>query len=546
MNQGGLSVNQRTAQIIRFAGLLIPILLGFYGILVQLGVASTSNYHGSIILYAIMVPWLALSIYQFLSPQPSRRVVAFILISYHVFSALYVLFVAGLSTPFTYTWMVLLLASYAYFSRNGLRISVLSLLAVAVGDTLLHLGASGHIITNILVMIATLTVGIFALSIAQAQEIDRDELTRSHAEENLQRDRMFTIVNNLADAILSTDKNGIIKIYNAASLGLLDTNAGLEGKSIDSIIKLVDGNDKPFKFVPKFKAAHSVESRDDLRTTISGERYNLSVIYSPIRNTDSHGDDSSNGYIVILRDITAQKSLEEERDEFISVVSHELRTPITVTEGALSNLQLMMDRTDIPAATLRENVKTSHDQIVYLARMVNDLSTLSRAERGVADTPELINVQEMIHTLYNEYAPQAETKGLHFNLDLSPQLGSVLASRLYLEELLQNFITNAIKYTKEGEITLSVHKTENAVRFSVKDSGIGISKSDQARIFEKFYRSEDFRTRETGGTGLGLYVATKLAKKLHVMIEMSSRLNHGSKFGFTMPSADTSADSGKK
>jgi signal transduction histidine kinase len=167
--------------------------------------------------------------------------------------------------------------------------------------------------------------------------------------------------------------------------------------------------------------------------------------------------------------------------------------------------------------------------------MVNDLSTLSRAERGVADEAETIDVKELIHDLYNEYAPQAEAKGLHFNLDLAPQLGKVTASRLYLKELLQNFVTNAIKYTKQGDIVVSVKKHDDKLIFSVKDSGIGISKSDQARIFDKFYRSEDYRTRETGGTGLGLYVAVKLAKKLGTDITMTSRLNHGSTFGFELP-----------
>jgi signal transduction histidine kinase len=109
-----------------------------------------------------------------------------------------------------------------------------------------------------------------------------------------------------------------------------------------------------------------------------------------------------------------------------------------------------------------------------------------------------------------------------------------MASRLYLHELLQNFITNSIKYTKEGSVTVSVRNKDGLVTFEVKDTGIGISKADQAKVFKKFYRSEDYRTRETGGTGLGLYVATKLAKKLNTTINLSSRLNHGSTFSFAI------------
>ena len=319
---------------------------------------------------------------------------------------------------------------------------------------------------------------------------------------------------------------------------MLDTNSELKGKNIDDVISLTDIEHKRFRLVRHFRTARSVESREDLSTVISGETIRLSVIYSAVRNANSHQTSSDDGYVVILRDITKQKSLEEERDEFISVVSHELRTPITIAEGSLSNVQLMMGRKDIPKTTLAENVKTSHDQVLFLAKMVNDLSTLSRAERGVADATEEIDVAVMVHDLYNEYGPQAEAKGLHFNLDASPQLGTVVASRLYLKELLQNFITNAIKYTKKGEVTLIVKKVGDSLEFAVKDTGIGISKSDQAHVFDKFWRSEDYRTRETGGTGLGLYVTRKLAKKLGVHIALSSRLNHGSTFSFTMNTVD--------
>jgi signal transduction histidine kinase len=237
-----------------------------------------------------------------------------------------------------------------------------------------------------------------------------------------------------------------------------------------------------------------------------------------------------------MRDVTKQKSLEEERDEFISVVSHELRTPITIVEGSLSNLELMMKQPKQPDSKfLTESLTIAHDQVVYLARMVNDLSTLSRAERGVADAPEQINVEELLHTIHQRYEKEAATRKLHLNLDLGPKLGTVNVSRLYLEELIQNFVTNALKYTKEGSVTIIAKRTKDTVEFLVSDTGIGISRSDQNKIFTKFYRSEDYRIRETNGTGLGLYVSTKLASKLNTHIEFKSRLNHGSTFSFRLP-----------
>jgi two-component system sensor histidine kinase VicK len=303
-----------------------------------------------------------------------------------------------------------------------------------------------------------------------------------------------------------------------------------------------DQSGDSFALGDSLKNVRAVTVRDDLWYSFEdGEKIRLEMTISPIRNTfnrSRHHAKSGDGYIIIMRDVTKAKSLEEERDEFISVVSHELRTPITVVEGSLSNVELMLSRPNVDTSMLASAVSLAHEQTIFLAKMINDLSTLSRAERGVADEKEVIDVNELVTTLYANYSPSATEKGLHLNLDAKPQLGSVVVSRLYLEELLQNFLTNAIKYTKSGNITLSVSRKHDTITFSVKDTGIGISKSEQAKIFEKFYRSEDYRTRETGGTGLGLYVAMKLARKIGTEIQLVSRLNHGSTFSFSLPAED--------
>jgi signal transduction histidine kinase len=236
-----------------------------------------------------------------------------------------------------------------------------------------------------------------------------------------------------------------------------------------------------------------------------------------------------------MKDVTKAKSLEEERDEFISVVSHELRTPITIVEGTLSNMQMMMGHPDVTQQMLKDSVNTAHEQIMFLASMVNDLSTLSRAERGVGNSAEEIDVKQLAQEMFTKYETSAKDKSLHLNMDISAKLGKVQVSRLYLEELLQNFMTNAIKYTKKGSVTIQIKQKDDIITFTVKDTGIGISKSDQQKVFAKFYRSEDYRTRETSGTGLGLYVAAKLAHKLGTKITLVSRLNFGSSFSFKLP-----------
>ena len=537
MYGGEVTVNERTAKIIRTSGLFMPLLLLGYGVLIQHDVLDSSRFLSDLGFYIGMAAWIVVAAAQYIWPVKHQFSSAFYLIAYHLLGALYILFVAGFTTPFTPAWAVLLLASYAYFSNRGLAISAAALVLTAATDVLLQGFTSTVASTNILTTLGVLSIGLTAVAIGRVQEIDGAELIKSKALETLQRDRILTIVNNLADAVLSTDEDGIIRVYNAASLNLLDTNSSLNGHHIDDVITLYDKNGKEIALASELKKSKSVIIRDDVTFTLEGETLRLEVTYSPIRSGYVQKGSRANkdGYIIILRDITKAKSLEEERDEFISVVSHELRTPITIAEGTISNVQLMMERPNIGGDVLKQGIETAHDQVIYLSKMVNDLSTLSRAERGVADAPESITIRDLIDDLYHEYAPQAEAKKLHFNLDLDSHLGHINASRLYLKELLQNFITNAIKYTKEGEIVLKVSRKDTSLTFEVHDSGIGISKSDQAKVFNKFYRSEDYRTRETSGTGLGLYVAAKLAKKLRTKIELHSRLNHGSTFSFTLP-----------
>lgn len=533
-NKGEVDIEPGTGRVIRWSSLIIPILFTVYTCTIQFTKIDSFKYPtDDWVILAIMIPWVAAGIIQFIFPIRKQWGAWLYLAANHLFAMLSLLFIASFSTSLSPLWVVLFLASHLYFPKTGVKFSIALLFLTAIIDTAMHFN-SGVLATNAVIAVGVTALGLTAIELGRVQE---KSSLRSHIQEALQRDRILTIVNNLADAVLSTDKNGIIQIYNAASLNLLDTNKSLNGQHIDDAMTVYGPDNKPLSLFEMIKDSRSVVVRDDLTLILEGETLRLEVTYSPIRSSYSRSKkaESQDGYVMILRDVTKAKSLEEERDEFISVVSHELRTPITVAEGTISNVQLMMERPEIPPDVLKEGINTAHDQIIFLSRMVNDLSTLSRAERGVADTPEPIDVRELVRDLYNEYAPQAEKKGLRFDLDTSPRLGQVVASRLYLKEMLQNFITNSIKYTKEGSITLQIEREADKLTFAVKDTGIGISKSDQAKIFNKFYRAEDYRIRETGGTGLGLYVAAKLSKKLGTKIKIESRLNHGSTFSFSLP-----------
>lgn len=539
MYKGGSSYTSQSAKIIRYAGLFVPVMLVIYGLFIKAGYIESVQPFNDFGFLMISFWWIYISIVQFLTPNRSKLDSALRLLAYHLLATGYLLFICGVSSPLVAFWIILLIASNTYFSKKGLNASILWFVIVVLADIYLWYKIDTTIVIYDLVSLTAIVLSaVVLLSITRAQAVERGALSKSKAQASLQRDQVSTIVNNISDAIISTDKDGIIRVYNASSLNLLDTNDSLDGKFIDDVLNLTDKTNVAVSLFNQLKSAKSSMTRDDLYHAFNDdEQIRLEIISSPIRSSYSRTKrrETQDGYVVIMRDITKSKSLEEERDEFIGVVSHELRTPITIVEGTISNVQVMMQHPDATKQMLGDAITLAHDQIVYLARMVNDLSTLSRAERGVADVAEDIDVRGLIHHLHEEYHEEAADKGLHLNLDMGATLDHVFTSRLYLEEMLQNFITNAIKYTKQGTVTVSVKQKLGIIKFSVKDTGIGISKSDRAKIFQKFYRSEDYRTRETSGTGLGLYIAAKLAHKLNTKITMISRLNHGSTFSFSLP-----------
>lgn len=520
----------------RTCGIVIPLLLITYSLLVDAPISSRVLSFNDYMV--VMVPWVLVSLVIYFLPASTQGGVIGRLLAYHLCAGAYIILIADFSIPFvTLGWLLLLLISYIYSSSRGLVINLLVLLLITTIDIMTHQGDTDRMLIDIIAVFSISIIGTVVISLNAIQQDDSDALLRSKLEETLQRDRLNTLINSLSDAVIGIDAEGRIEVYNAASLDLLNTNASLFGQPIDEIIKVQNQSGKEIRLFQSAAKTGRSRMRDDLSMTSGEETVRLSVTSSPIRSSFGSGKEATtpDGYVLILRDITKAKSLEEERDEFISVVSHELRTPITIAEGTLSNMELMVERGQIPPDTLEKSLANAHNQILFLSKMVNDLGTLSRAERGIADTPEEIDVKDLVNNLFSEYAPQAESKGLRFDIDMSGQLGTVTTSPLYLRELLQNLITNAIKYTKEGSVVLRAKQSGNNIIFEVKDTGIGISKGDQARIFDKFYRSEDYRTRETGGTGLGLYVTAKLARKIGTAIAVKSRLNHGSSFSFSLP-----------
>ncbi|MDB5170749.1 MAG: hypothetical protein JWO35_443 [Candidatus Saccharibacteria bacterium] len=355
--------------------------------------------------------------------------------------------------------------------------------------------------------------------------------------EHLEHERLISLVNSMADAVIAVDQQAKIVMYNGAALNIFDVNTIKIGSALDRLLKPVDKNNQEVNIVEMVQSAVVPITNRDLRLGYAdGSFINLYLSIAPVHL--GYGEKGQRGYVLLLRDITREKSLEEERDEFISVVSHELRTPIAISEGNISNAEFIAEKSGDMTA-IKAALKEAHNQVLFLADMINDLSTLSRAERGVLKVEvEPINVHDLVTELANNYSVQAKAKDLEFKTELDPKLELLQSSKLYVREILQNFITNAIKYTAKGTVTLHATADPKGVRFAVTDTGIGIGKGDQQKVFDKFFRSEDYRTRQANGTGLGLYVTMKLTRLIHAEIELKSELNKGSTFTIFIPNLD--------
>ena len=246
------------------------------------------------------------------------------------------------------------------------------------------------------------------------------------------------------------------------------------------------------------------------------------------------------GAVVVLHDITELRKLERVRRDFVANVSHEFKTPLTAIQGFSETL--LAGAMDDPQNRERFlGIILEHSR--RLARLTDDLLKLSSMD---ADRLELeirrVSVSELIESCLETTQHRAAEKEVGVELAQSAQPGElpdIAGDRRRLAEILQNLLDNATQYTLPGgRITVNAETRDADVIFTVSDTGIGIPKSDQSRIFERFYRVDAARSREAGGTGLGLAIAKHLVEVHGGRIWVESEIGQGSQFHFSVPIFD--------
>lgn len=449
------------------------------------------------------------------------------------------------TTPIIFLGVILVALTYYITNQQYLIGSILPVISIISISYLIDHESEFYwqnLIELLLIVLVVTLLSIFITGIIGITQSELTEVEELNKAEKFEHQRLLSLINNIGDAVIATDNEGIIQTYNGAALDLLNTNKSLSGVNLAQTWKLIDHDGKTVDLIREIKRLGKNMQRNDLRIEYAkDDTANVYINATPIKI--GYNRNSEIGYTFILKDITKQKSLDDERDEFISVVSHELRTPVAITEGKISNTQFLVNQKGYSKRKLNESLDQAHSQVVFLASMINDLATLSRAERHDAEMDlDKINPAEIVENVIKNYQIEAKQANLTLSSHVARQIPQIFTNRLYLLEIIQNFVTNSIKYTKSGGITVSAKADgKDKVIFLIEDTGIGISTSDQKRLFEKFFRSEDYRTRESSGTGLGLYVTMKLAKKLNAEIKVISQLNHGSTFSVSVPSISKSS-----
>jgi len=227
------------------------------------------------------------------------------------------------------------------------------------------------------------------------------------------------------------------------------------------------------------------------------------------------------------------RMMDKKKDEFISIAAHELKTPLTAIHGFS---QLLADpRTEKDKTKRRNYLKIIDKETRRLSSLVTEILELSRIDLGtIRLKEEVVDLNNIINTVKSEMAVNAKEKGLRLEWNVKG-LPVVRTDREKLTQILLNMMNNAIKYTERGSISLDAWAEKDRVHFVIKDTGIGIAKEEQKKIFDRFYQVDSSYTREAGGTGLGLALCSEYLKLLGGKIWVESEPGKGSTFHFTIP-----------
>lgn len=334
----------------------------------------------------------------------------------------------------------------------------------------------------------------------QRKTIDKQLKDAIHMQEEFK-----LITENMNEGFLVIDKDMRILTYNSSAMKFLDIS---ETESI-------------------FSVNRTKEFRKMLERVLFGERYELETesnerccrfIANPVFD-----EDRVIGAVIVILDVTESVNREKLRREFTSNVSHELKTPLT----SISGFAEIMKNGDTPAEMVVDFSDSIYDEAQRLISLVSDIMKISELdEKSVFYEKETVDLYALSLEVAERLRAEADKKNVKINV--TGDTAEVIGVRKILDEMIYNLCDNAIKYNKDnGIVDIIISSSDNKVKLTVRDTGIGIPTAQQSRVFERFYRVDKARSKAVGGTGLGLAIVKHGAMYHNAEIELESKENVG-------------------
>jgi len=361
-----------------------------------------------------------------------------------------------------------------------------------------------------------------------ALAIDRGRLYREVEE----RADAARVLDHVADGVLLLDRSGTVRLWNPAAEAMASIRAAdVVGHSA---AEAIPGWQEAVDSIPV--AATPDPARPEVVIPIETEKGERWISIS--------GVEFFGGTVYAFRDLTEIRHLEELKADFIATASHELRTPLAAVYGAAQTL--LRHDFALDEGGRDRFISLIAEESERLGRIVNEILLANQLDAGRLDLGsepfDGVEVAERVVEATRAYAPP------EISLEVIPKdnLPQVAADRDKVRQVLVNLVENAIKYSPDGgRIEVGVEPSNGAVRFHVKDEGLGIPSEEQGRVFEKFYRLDPQMTRGVGGTGLGLYICNELIDRMGGRIWVEANDGKGSTFFFELP-ADESASPARR
>lgn len=338
--------------------------------------------------------------------------------------------------------------------------------------------------------------------------------------EELQKkqDEFSAITGNMSEGLILLNKSGTVISINKSAARLYGIDKDYVGKDILTV-------DRSLPVQELIKEASSGKHAE-ATVDISGRSYHF--VANPVLSSGQVG-----GTILLAFDITERSHTEKLRREFTANVSHELKTPLQSIMGSAELIKngLVRDE-DLPRF-----VDRIYSEACHLVELINDIIQLSQIDEMSHDLPkEDVDLKALCEDVAERLEDLARERGV--SIDVQGEKAVVHGAQKLLYEIIYNLTDNAIKYNRpDGLVHLSVSTDDAGVTLSVSDTGIGIPKEDQSRIFERFYRVDKSHSRDTGGTGLGLSIVKHAALYHNAVIDLQSKLGQGTTIKIRFPKA---------